>query len=184
MASTPVKLIAIAAAVAGLGACKTSAPQSAGSTATPAPSGSTSGSGGTSIPTLVSVNLQNVLNQLSVSLKVNRDSIPVTAQVPISVAASVCGVSVTALAASIASGQAGCTAVTTSPQLAQVVQQQISTGGSVGGGSQTTTVPQMTTPTTNPQVVQPQTPTATPDTTQPSTTTTSPGTTPGTTPGA
>jgi hypothetical protein len=92
------------------------------------------------------VNLQNVLNQLSVSLNVNRDSIPVTAQVPVSVAASVCGVSVSALAASVANGQASCTAVTTSPQLAQVVQQQISTGGSVGGGSQTTTVPQTTSP--------------------------------------
>jgi hypothetical protein len=89
--------------------------------------------------------LQNVLNDLSVSLQVNRDSIPVTAQVPIDVAANVCGVSVTALAASIASGQAGCTATTTTPQLTQVVQQQISTGGSVGGGDQTTTVPQTTT---------------------------------------
>ena len=61
--------------------------------------------GGTSIPTLVNVNLQNVLNDLSVSLKVNRDNIPVTAQVPIDVAANVCGVSVSALAASIASGR-------------------------------------------------------------------------------
>lgn len=144
MASTPVKVLAIAAAVAGLAACKQSAPQSAGTTATTPASGDTGG-GGTSIPTLVSVNLQNVLNQLSVSLNVNRDSIPVTAQVPIDVAANVCGVSVSALAASVANGHGTCTAVTASPQLAQVVQQQISTGGSVGGGSQTTTVPQTTT---------------------------------------
>ena len=100
--------------------------------------------GGTSIPTLVSVNLQNVLNNLSVDLRVNRDNIPVTAQVPIDVAASVCGVSVSALAASIASGQAGCTATTTSPQLTQAVQQQIASGGSVTGGAQT-----MGTPTNN-----------------------------------
>jgi hypothetical protein len=99
------------------------------------PSGS-SGSG-TSIPTLVNVNLQNVLNNLSVDLKVNRDNIPVTAQVPIDVAANVCGVSVSALAASIASGQAGCTATTTTPQLNQAVQQQIASGGSVTGGPQT-----------------------------------------------
>ena len=58
-----------------------------------------------SIPALVSVNLQNVLNDLSVSLKVNRNNIPVTAQVPIDVAASVCGVSVDVIAASAASGQ-------------------------------------------------------------------------------
>ena len=45
--------------------------------------------------------------------------------------------SVSALAASIASGQAGCTATTTTPQLSQAVQQQIASGGSVGGGDQT-----------------------------------------------
>jgi hypothetical protein len=108
-------------------------------TATGTPSGSTGGtsSGGSSIPTLVNVNLQNVLNNLSVDLKVNRDNIPVTAQVPIDVAANVCGVSVSALAASIASGQAGCTATTTTPQLNQAVQQQIASGGSVTGGPQT-----------------------------------------------
>jgi hypothetical protein len=141
-----------AAAVAALSlvACKTTqapAPSSAGevsaSTPTPvpgspapAPTGSGT-SGGTSIPTLVNVNLQNVLNNLSVQLHVNRDNIPVNAQVPIDVAASVCGVSVSALAASIASGQAGCTATTTTPQLTQAIQQQIASGGAVTGGAQT-----------------------------------------------
>ena len=56
------------------------------------------------------------------------------AQVPIDVAASVCGVSVSALAASIANGQAGCTATTTTPQLTQAIQQQIASGGAVTGG--------------------------------------------------
>ena len=125
--------------------CKTEAPQSSGSTATTegTTGGTDTGGGGSgaSIPTLVNVSLQNVLNDLSVSLQVNRDSIPVTAQVPVDVAAAVCGVSVDALAASLASGNGQCTATTTSPQLVQVVQQQISTGGSVTGGDQTTTVP-------------------------------------------
>ena len=105
--------------------------------------GGTSGTGGSagSIPTLVSVNLQNVLNNLSVELNVNRNNIPVTAQVPIDVAASVCGVSVSALAASIASGQASCTATTSSAQLSQAVQQQIASGGSVTGGDQTMGTP-------------------------------------------
>jgi hypothetical protein len=97
--------------------------------------------GGTSIPALVNVNLENVLNDLSVQISVDRANIPVNAQVPIEVAANVCGVSVTALAASIASGQAGCTATTTSPELIQVVQQQVAAGGDVGGGDQTTTSP-------------------------------------------
>jgi hypothetical protein len=131
------------AAVAALGlvACKTTqapAPSSPGevSAGTPAPSSGSSG-GGASIPTLVDVNLQNVLNNLSVSLNVNRDNIPVTAQVPINVAASVCGVSVDALAAAVANGQASCTATTTTPALTQAVQQQIASGGSVTGGAQT-----------------------------------------------
>jgi len=145
------------AAIAALGlvACKTTqspAPNSAGevSASTPTPvSGSPapvpSSGGGSSIPTLVSVNLQNVLNNLSVSLKVNRDNIPVTAQVPIDVAASVCGVSVSALAASVASGTASCTATTTTPQLTQAVQQQIASGGSVTGGPQTMGTPSTST---------------------------------------
>ena len=132
----------VAIAALGVAACKTqnTAPSSAGEVSagspTPAPSGGTGGSG-TSIPTLVSVNLQNVLNDLSVSLQVNRDNIPVTAQVPIAVAASVCGVSVDVIAASAANGHASCTATTTSPQLTQAVQQQIASGGSVTGGDQT-----------------------------------------------
>ena len=138
------KFIAVSATTAlAIVACKTTqppAPSSAGevSAGTPTPSaGSGGGGGGTSIPTLVNVNLQNVLNDLSVSLKVNRDNIPVNAQVPIAVAASVCGVSVSALAASIASGQAGCTATTATPELTQAVQQQIASGGAVTGGPQT-----------------------------------------------
>ena len=136
---------AAVAALVIVAGCKTSqapAPATAGEVSAGTPTGTTGGSG--SIPTLVSVNLQNVLNDLSVSLKVNRDNIPVNAQVPIDVAASVCGVSVSALAASIASGQAGCTATTTTPQLTQAVQQQIASGGSVTGGDQN-----MGTPTNN-----------------------------------
>ena len=146
-------IFAASVAAMALAGCKTTQPPAAaGTTAPPATTeGSTSGTStgtttgstggslgsGSSIPTLVSVNLQNVLNNLSVDLKVNRDNIPVTAQVPIDVAANVCGVSVSALAASIASGQAGCTATTTTPQLTQAVQQQIASGGSVTGGPQT-----------------------------------------------
>lgn len=137
------KLAGILATAALLAACKTNQTDTSPATASDTGSGTAAGggSGRGSIPTLVNVNLQNVLNDLSVSLKVDRNSIPVTAQVPIDVAASVCGVSVDALAASAASGTASCTATTTSAQLTQVIQQQISTGGSVTGGDQTTTVP-------------------------------------------
>jgi hypothetical protein len=139
-ASWKIAAVAVTAATLAMAGCKTTnapAPASASQTTAGAPSGSTGGSSGTTVPTLVSVNLQNVLNNLSVSLKVNRDNIPVTAQVPIDVAASVCGVSVSALAASAANGRATCTATTTTPQLTQAVQQQIASGGSVTGGAQT-----------------------------------------------
>jgi hypothetical protein len=145
------KLVIVAAALAGAAGCKTGTTDSGvnstpNDTATPAPAdggdsgGSTSGGGGggaPSVPTLINVNLQNVLNNLSVSLQVNRNSIPVTAQVPVDVAAAVCGVSVEVLAASAANGHGTCTATTTTPQLNQIVQQQISTGGDVQGGDQT-----------------------------------------------
>jgi hypothetical protein len=138
----------VTAAALGIAGCKTTnapAPASAGQTTAGAPVGSTGGSSGTTVPTLVSVNLQNVLNDLSVQLKVNRDNIPVTAQVPVDVAANVCGVSVSALAASVANGHASCTATTTTPQLTQLVQQQIASGGSVTGGPQTMGTPATTT---------------------------------------
>ena len=143
------KFAAAASLAALIAACQTAqepgttdAGTSAGSTGTTGTTGGTTGgstgttgTGGT--PGLVNVNLQNVLNNLSVALSVDRANIPVNAQVPIDVAANVCGVSVNVLSASIASGQAGCTATTTSPQLTQYVQQQVAAGGSVGGGDQT-----------------------------------------------
>lgn len=104
-----------------------------GTTATTGGSGS--GAGGSGIPALVNVNLENVLNDLSVRLQVDRANIPVNAQIPVNVAANVCGVSVNVLSVSTG-GQGSCTAKTASAELAQVVQQQIAAGGSVGGGAQ------------------------------------------------
>jgi hypothetical protein len=88
-----------------------------------------------SIPSLVSVNLQNVLNDLAIRLNIDRANIPVNAQIPINVAANVCGVSINILSVSTG-GQATCTAKTASAELAQSVQQQVAAGGSVGGGAQ------------------------------------------------
>lgn len=141
------KFLALATAAVTIAACKTTesgtSTESSGSTAAGTGSGTTGSGGGgtgTGIPSLVSVNLQNVLNNLSVDLNIDRGNIPVNAQVPVTVAANVCGVSVSVLSVSTG-GQASCTATTTSPELVQVVQQQISAGGNVGGGSQTTSPP-------------------------------------------
>jgi hypothetical protein len=157
------KFAALAASAIFLAACQTTGDEGATTDSSGATdSGTTTGSGGTAgggtttgttggstgtgtgtgtgIPALVNVNLQNVLNNLSVALNVEQANIPVNAQVPVSVAANVCGVSVNVLSVSTG-GQASCTAKTTSPELVQVVQQQISAGGNVGGGDQTTTPP-------------------------------------------
>ena len=46
---------------------------------------------------LVNVNLSNVLNDLALDLKIDKSSIPINAQIPINVAANVCGVSINIL---------------------------------------------------------------------------------------
>ena len=145
------KFAAIASLGIGIAACQQQPGSTAGTGATtaggtsaPAETGTTGGTtggttsgttGATTVPNLVNVSLRNVLNNLSVALHVEQANIPVNAQVPIDVAANVCGVSVNVLAASVASGQGGCTATTTSPSLVQYVQQQLS----AGGGTTTTT---------------------------------------------
>jgi hypothetical protein len=145
------KLAAVTAAVAALAACQTPQDETspAGATTeggTSAGTGTADTSGGTdtstsgtgtSIPALVNVNLENVLNDLSVKLNIDRANIPVNAQIPVDVAANVCGVSVSVLSVSTG-GQASCTAKTATPELVQTVQQQIAAGGNVGGGDQTT----------------------------------------------
>jgi hypothetical protein len=139
MIARPWKFAAAAAAVAlvTIAGCKTNqtAPASAGETTAASPSGTSGGSG---IPTLVNVDLHNILNNLSVALKIANTNIPVNAQVPVAVAANVCGVSVNALAAAAANGMAHCTATTASPQLIQYVSQQISAGGGTQTNGSTT----------------------------------------------
>lgn len=118
---------------------------STGTTSGGAPAATGSGSNtsaktgsGLSIPSLVNVDLRNVLNDLSVKLNIDRANVPITAQIPIQLAANVCGVSVNVLAVSTG-GQANCTAKSAPQELAQTVQQQMAAGGSVGGGAQSNT---------------------------------------------
>src|SRR4029079_11225694 len=112
---------------------------------------------------LVNVNLSNVLNDLALDLKVDKSNIPINAQIPITVAANVCGVSINILSIGAGGGSSkGCTANSISPELKQAVQQQLAANGSVGGGAQTNTQPTATT--------SPTTTTTTPTTTDPGTT--------------
>ena len=112
---------------------------------------------------LVKVDLSNVLNDLALDLKIDKSNIPINAQIPISLAANICGVSINILSVSTG-GSPNCTANSTSPEPTQLVQQQLAAGGSVGGGAQTTS-PTTTTPATTTSTT-----TTAPATTTPTTT--------------
>ena len=129
-------LVPAAIALASLTGCKTDnsagdAVKSVGSTV-----GDAVGDAAKGAVSLVNVDLSNVLNDLSLDLKIDKANIPINAQIPITLAANVCGVSINILSVSTG-GSPNCTATTTSPDLAQAVQQQLAANGSVGGGAQT-----------------------------------------------
>lgn len=73
---------------------------------------------------LVNVDISNVANNIAKNINVDVSQIPVTVQVPIGVAANVCGVNANVLAQQGA-GTANCAAKTTSTALDQVVLRQI-----------------------------------------------------------
>jgi hypothetical protein len=126
-----------------------------------------SGVGGVAT-SLVNVNLSNVLNNLALDLKIDKANIPINAQIPINIAANVCGVSINILSIGAGGGKSdGCTANSVSPELKQYIQEQLAANGSVGGGAQTNT-PAATT--TAPTTTTPSTTTPTPAPTDPNTT--------------
>jgi hypothetical protein len=69
--------------------------------------------------------LNDFLNDTQVAA-LNNVSVPVTVQVPISVAANVCGTTVAALADARKNGNGGCTAQSGSAALADIVTRQVS----------------------------------------------------------
>ena len=73
--------------------------------------GSAVANGVSSVPSLVNVNLSNVLNNLALDLKIDKANIPINAQIPINIAANVCGVSINVLSFGAGGGKSGsCTA--------------------------------------------------------------------------
>jgi hypothetical protein len=139
--------VAVTSSLILLFACKTSdSAHGVASAGQQAVSGVSSAAG-----SLVNVNLSNVLNDLAVKLHVDRANIPVNAQIPITIAANICGVSINVLSVSQGGTSQGCTAVTTSPQLTQVVGQQLQ----AGAGTQTGAAPAASTTTTSPPAAAP-----------------------------
>jgi hypothetical protein len=118
---------------------------------------------------LVNVNLSNVLNDLALDLKIDKANIPINAQIPINVAANVCGVSINILSIGGSGSSQGCTANSISPELKQYIQQQLAANGNVGGGAQTNTGSTTGTTGTTTQPAPTQPTTAQPATTQPTT---------------
>ena len=74
---------------------------------------------------LVNVNLTNVKTEIAKNINVDVSQIPVTVQVPIDVAANVCGVAVNVLSSQAQQGTASCDAKTTNEALNQIVQTQV-----------------------------------------------------------
>ena len=160
--------IAALAALASLSACKSSDAANGVASAGSAVAETVSDAAGAAT-SLVNVNLSNVLNDLALDLKIDKANIPVNAQIPINVAANVCGVSINILSIGAGGGSSdGCTANSISPELKQYIQQQLAAGGNVGGGAQTTTGATSPTPTTGPATA-PATTTAPADTSVPQT---------------
>jgi len=151
-----------AAALLSLSACKTVSSAADGVKS----AGIAVADGVSSVPSLVNVNLSNVLNNLALDLKIDKANIPINAQIPINIAANICGVSINVLSIGAGGGSSqGCTANSISPELKQYIQEQLAANGNVGGGAQTTTgatttgTATSTTPaTTTPQPTDPTTP--------------------------
>src|SRR4051794_29224504 len=141
------------AALISLSACKTTSSAMDGVKS----AGSAVAHGISSVPSLVNVNLSNVLNNLALDLKIDKANIPINAQIPINIAANVCGVSINVLSIGAGGGSSkGCTATSISPELKQYIQEQLAANGNVGGGAEST--PGATTPpttTTQPTTVPP-----------------------------
>lgn len=73
---------------------------------------------------LVTVNVSNVANNIAQGISVDAAKVPTTVQVPVDVAANVCGVSAAVLAPP-PGGTAQCTATKTSPALNDAARSQL-----------------------------------------------------------
>ena len=106
----------------------------AGATALALAACNSSGTGGTggTMPTtggmesLINVNLSDIRAEIAKNVNVNLERVPITIQLPITVAANVCGVNVNLLSVQVNTAVNSCTATATSPALEQEVVNQIS----------------------------------------------------------
>ena len=74
---------------------------------------------------LVNVDVSNVANNIAKNINVDVSQVPVTVQVPIGIAANVCGIAANVLGSQRGTPTSGCTATSTNTALDQVVQRQL-----------------------------------------------------------
>ena|SRR5688500_4373772 len=108
------KLLLAGAAALSLAAC-TSAGTDTGTGTAAAP-----GTGG-----LINVNISDIRAEIAKNVDLALEDVPITVQLPVTVAADVCGVNVNLLSVQINTAGNTCTATTTSPALEQAVVNQI-----------------------------------------------------------
>ena len=110
-------LLAGAAALA-LAACSGSGTDGGGGTT---PTGAVGG-----MDSLINVNLSDIRAEIAKNVNVNLERVPITIQLPVTVAANVCGVNVNLLSVQVNTAGNSCTATATSPALEQEVVNRIS----------------------------------------------------------
>ncbi len=110
-------MILAGAAALALAACNSSGTGGTGGTA-PA--------GGAGMESLINVNLSDIRAEIAKNVNVNLERVPITIQLPVTVAANVCGVNVNLLSVQVNTAGNTCTATATSPALEQEVVNQIS----------------------------------------------------------
>ena len=103
------KVILAGAAALSLAACSSSG------------TGTGDTGGGASLSNLINVNLSNVAAEIAKNVNIDLSRVPITIQLPITIAANVCGVDVNLLSAQVNAGNNTCTATATSPTLEQEV---------------------------------------------------------------
>lgn len=108
-----IKLAAIGALALTLTACNSTGSETAGTT-------------GGGMGSLINVDLSNIRAEVAKNVNVALDRVPISIQLPVTIAANVCGVNVNVLSVQVPTGSSTCTATATSPSLEQEVRNQIS----------------------------------------------------------
>lgn len=107
------RLILAPAAALLLAGCQSSGSESTG----------TGGSGG-GLSGLVNVNLEEIRAEIAKNVNLDLDSVPITIQIPITIAANVCGTNVNVLTVQVNAGDNQCTAKASTAELEQEVINQ------------------------------------------------------------